>query len=222
MCLNEFCIGKPPQRLRGFIDMFKFEQNEGFTIRQQRALEAALSTNPNAEKAIRKLIREYILDVRKQIVSGIKFKHGDPRNAAESVRTTVYQQVLGANVNIYSSRRAHGSNSFEPARKGSTGRGGNRRTRSMRTQQVMSYAPLDRGFILRWQNVGTNDRKISFTHNDKRKMDTWNKHPNSGNRGRITAQNFFRRLGEPAMQWMEANLAAAIETELSDIMNRRK
>lgn len=202
--------------------MFQFDVNEGFIVRQTQALEAALTSNPEVEKRLRKLIREFVLDARNQVVNSIKFKHGDPRDAAQAVRTVVYERILGANINIYSSRKAHGQNNYEPPRKGSTGRGGNRRARSLRTQQVMGYAPLDRGFILRWQNTGTGDRNIRFTPNDRRKVDKWNKHPNTGSRGSVAAMHFFRKYGEPAMRWMEENLAPAIETELAKILESKK
>ena len=184
--------------------MFQFDVNEGFIVRQTQALEAALTSNPEVEKRLRKLIREFVLDARNQVVNSIKFKHGDPRDAAQAVRTVVYERILGANINIYSSRKAHGQNNYEPPRKGSTGRGGNRRARSLRTQQVMGYAPLDRGFVLRWQNTGTGDRNIRFIHNDRRKVDKWNKHPNTGYRGGIEALHFFRKHQPSKPNWQKS------------------
>jgi hypothetical protein len=148
-------------------------------------------------------------------------KH-DPRGAAQAVRTSVYKKILGANINIFSSRKAHGSNNYEPPRKGVSGRGGNRRTRSGRTRQIMGYAPLDRSFILRWINDGTpGARNIEFTPNDRRKVDKWNKHPNTGNRGNIAARNFFRGAGERALAQAADNLANLIETELEAMLNKK-
>lgn len=83
----------------------------------------------------------------------------------------------------------------------------------------MSYDALDRGFILRWLNEGVNDRKINFKSNENRKVDKWNKHPNTGNRGSIAARNFFRPLGDRAMGQMRDNLAAAIEAEMQAILS---
>ncbi len=199
--------------------MFQFEANETVIVEQQKALEAALSTNPKTQSVLRRIIRKFIQDARKQVVAGINFKHGDPRGARNAVRTAVYKKILGANINIFNSRKAHGVNSYVPPRKGATGRGGNRRKRSDRTMKIMSYAPLDRGFILRWLNAGTpGDRNIEFTHNERRRVDRWNKHPNTGNRGNIQPRNFFRPLGDRALGIMRDNLAKAIEEELATMM----
>ena len=66
----------------------------------------------------------------------------------------------------------------------------------------MHYAPLDRGFILRFVNSGTANRTTRY-----------------GNRGAIAARNFFRPLGDRAMGMMRDNLATAIEKEMQAIMS---
>jgi hypothetical protein len=87
----------------------------------------------------------------------------------------------------------------------------------------MNYAPLDRGFILRWINDGKpGARNIQFKSNDRRKADKWNKHPNTGNRGNIAPRNFFRGAGERALAQAADNLATLIDTELDDILNKKK
>ena len=200
--------------------MIELEVNDAIIVEQQRALEAALSTNPKTQKALQRLIRGVIKEARAQVVDSIKFKGGDPRGAAQSVRTAVYKKILGANINIYSSRKAHGTTSYEPPRHPSH-RGGNRRTRSPRTQQIMSYGPLDRGFILRFLNGGTDNRSVEFTTNDKRKVDKWNKHPNTGSRGAIAPRNFFRGAGTRALAQAADNLATLIDTELEAMLNKK-
>ena len=191
-------------------------------LEQQRVLEAALSTNPKTQKALQKLIRRVVIEARAQVVKAAgRAMDSDPRESARAVRTSVYKKILGGNINIYSSRRAHGQNNYEPPRHPSV-RGGNRRRRSARTNQVMHYAPLDRGFILRWQNDGTQERNITFKHNDRRHEDRWNKHPNTGYRGRIAARNFFRGAGERALAQAADNLATLIDTELMDMLNKKK
>ena len=204
--------------------MIGLEINDAVVLEQKQVLEQALSTNPKTQKALQKLIRKVILEARKSVVdsASMKMKH-DPRHAAQAVRTSVYKKILGANINIFSSRKAHGQNSYEPPRKGVSGRGGNRRTRSPRTRQIMGYAPLDRGFILRWINDGTpGARNIEFTYNDSRKVDKWNKHPNTGNRGNISARNFFRGTGERALTQATDALSNLIDTELEAILNKKK
>ena len=89
----------------------------------------------------------------------------------------------------------------------------------------MGYDALDRGFILRWVNDGmtrTNPRTIKFTPNESRKVDKWNKHPNTGNRGSITARHFFRNAGEPALVKAVDALANLIDTELEAMLNKKK
>ena len=194
--------------------MIGLEIDNTVIVEQKQILEQALSTNPKTQKALQKLIRKVILEARKSVSDAAENKmKNDPRGAAQAVRTSVYKKILGANINIFSSRKAHGQNNYEPPRKGVSGRGGNRRTRSPRTRQIMGYAPLDRGFILRWINDGTpGARNIEFTPNDRRKVDKWNKHPNTGNRGNIAARNFFRGAGERALAQATDNLATLIDT----------
>ena len=192
--------------------MFEFEVNDAVIVEQQKALEAALSTNPKAEQALRKIIRKYVLQARAQVMQSIRFKNGDPRGAARAVRTAVYKKVLGANINIFNSRKAHGQNSYEPPRKLRPGqRGGNRVKRGPLTDRMMHYAPQDRGMILRWVNSGTDDRTAG-TRGGKL----------SGNRGSIAPRNFFRPLGDRALGTMRDNLATAIEEEMAQLLPHDK
>ena len=192
--------------------MFEFEVNEAVIVEQQKALEAALSTNPKTEAVLRKIIRKYVLEARKEVVQDITFKHGDPRGARQAVKTSVYKKVLGANINILNGRKAHGTNSYEPPRKLRPGqRGGNRVPRGADTNRRMHYGPHDRGFILRFLNSGTDDRTAG-TRGGRL----------SGNRGSIAARNFFRPLGDRALGVMRDNLERAIEAELAALLPQDK
>ena len=205
--------------------MVSLEVNDAVVLEQKQVLEQALSTNPKTQKALQKLIRQVIVEARATVVKAAeRAMDNDPRHAARAVRTAVYKKILGANINIYNSRKAHGSTSYEPPRNPSP-RGGNRRARSGRTAQIMGYDALDRGFILRWVNAGmtrTNPRSIKFTPDESRKVDKWNKHPNTGNRGAIAPRNFFRNAGEPALVKAVDALANLIDTELENILNKKK
>ncbi len=202
--------------------MIHIDYNGEVILEQQRVLEAALSTNPKTQKALQKLIRQVVIEARATVVAAAdSAMNSDPRHAAQAVRTSVYKKILGANINIYSSKKAHGKNNYEPPRHPSA-RGGNRRVRSARTRQIMSYAPLDRGFILRWQNDGTTERNINFKSNSRRKVDKWNNHPNTGYRGRIAPRNFFRGAAERSLAQAADNLAVLIDTELMTILNKTK
>ena len=136
--------------------MFSFEADNVVILQEQKALEAALSTNPKTQKALQKLVREVVLEARRKVVNSIQFDNGDPRNTRQAIRTTVYRKILGGNLNILDSKKKHGgSNNYTPPRKLRPGqRGGNRRARSERTKQLQGYPPQDRGFILRFVNSG--------------------------------------------------------------------
>lgn len=202
--------------------MFQFEADKDVIVKQSQVLEQALSTNPKTQQALQKRIRAAVMEARAEVVSSITFKHGDPRGAARAVRSSVYKKILGANLNIYNSRKAHGENGYEPPRKGVSGRGGNRRLRT--TLDRGKYAPLDRGFILRWLNEGVGDRKIRFKADERRSngqwpsVAKWTDNPNTGRRGSIAARNFFRPAGERALAQAAQNLAAMIEEQLAEIM----
>jgi len=187
--------------------MFGLEINDSVIVAQQKVLEQALSTNPATQKALQRLIREVIMEARAQTVQGIgSALQSDPRETRRAVRTAVYKKILGANINIYDSRRAHGTGNYEPPRTLRPGqRGGNRMPRSRRTDQVMHYAPLDRGFILRFVNSGTQQR-TSY----------------GGNRGAIAPRNFFRSSAESALVRAADTLANLIDTELENILNKTK
>lgn len=204
--------------------MFEFEVNDAVIVEQQKALEAALSTNPKTEAVLRKIIRKYVLEARKEVVQDITFKHGDPRGARQAVKTSVYKKVLGANINILNGRKAHGTNSYEPPRKLRPGqRGGNRVKRHSLDRG--KYAPIDRGFVLRWINEGTGDRAIHSMGGASLRSGSVSiikTRTLGGNRGSIAARNFFRPLGDRALGVMRDNLERAIEAELAALLPQDK
>lgn len=207
--------------------MFEFEVNDQVILEQQKVLESALSSSPETQKVLRKIIRRYILEARAEIVRNIPFEQGDPRGAARAVRTAVYKKVFGANVNILTGRKRHGESTYRPPRTLRPGqRGGNRRKRT--TLDRGKYDALDRGFILRWLNSGVGERAISFKTDEAREhvhrgsrggnLQKYGKTINTGYRGNIAPRNFFRPLGDRALGIMRDNLATAIEEEVAKIM----
>lgn len=204
--------------------MIGLEINDAVVLEQKQVLEQALSTNPKTQTELRKMIRRVINEARKETISKIHFDNGDPRGARQSVRTAVYKKILGANINIYNSRKAHGATSYEPQRHPSR-RGGNRMKRSGRTQQIMSYGPLDRGFILRWVNSGTDGRYAGSGRNGRTEADKTAfvlRTGGKGWRGRIEPRNFFRGSAEPALVKAANALANMIDDELDNILNKKK
>ena len=185
-------------------------------VKQRKELEQMLSSDPDMEKRLQKLIRKVLMQARKFIMDGIKFDHGDPRQARKAVKTAVYRRILGGSVSLLNKRRAGAAGSYEPPRKGSTGRGGNRRQRSRDTQRMMGYQGSDRAFVLRFLNQGTAGRNIeNFATNPKRdewpSVKKWSKHPNTGNRGSIAPRNFFSSSSHQALQQAAAELDKLID-----------
>ena len=179
------------------------ELNHAIIVKQQEVLEQALSTNPATQKILQALIRQVILEARANVVNRIQFIHGDPRGARRAVRTSVYKRILGANINILNSRKAHGSSDYEPPRTLRQGQiGGNRRKRSSNTERMMRYEGHDRGFILRWLNAGTGKRSIH----------------GGGNRGSITARNWFDSVAVSELVKAADKLSQLIEKEFESIM----
>ena len=186
--------------------MIGLEINDAVVLEQKQILEQALSTNPKTQKALQKLIQKVIKEARAQVVNSTHFKNGDPRGARNAVRTSVYKKILGANINIYNSRKAGMPTTYEPPRKLREGqRGGNRMQRSASTQRMMSYGPHDRGMVLRWLNSGATSR-TSY----------------GGNRGSIAPSNFFRGAAERALTQATDALANLIDTELEAMLNKKK
>ena len=194
---------------------------------QEENLRAAMSTDPKMRKVIQRHIREALFEARREIMSAFPAENGDPRRSRRAIRTSVYAKILGGNINILTGKKAHeGSNGYNPPRKGSVGRGGNRRKRSPRTQQIMSYPPLDRGFILRFVNSGTKTRVIGFRNTVKSNKSRYEHtvsrihagdKSRTGNRGAIAARNWFMTSAESALGNAASQIAEMIEIEAAAI-----
>ena len=193
--------------------MIGLEVNDAVILEQQRVLEAALSTNPKTQKALQKLIRKALMDVRPELVAEARGAMGsDPRGAANGIRLSVYKKILGGNANILNSRKAGKPTTYEPPRKLKPHqRGGNRVPRGERTNKVMHYGPHDRQWILRFLNSGTSDRMAGSRGGRL-----------SGNRGSIAARNFFSGAAASSLTKAADNLATLIDTELEAMLNKKK
>ena len=187
----------------------------------ERKIEQLKTTNPGFEKRLRDVIRKVLgharANLRKDAASGLGMD-SDPRHAYKAVRFAVYKRLFGGQLNILQSRRAGASTTYSPPRTLKAGqRGGNRRLRTSRN--LDKYEGADRGFILRWLNNGmtkTNPRTINFTENPKRKVDKWNKHPNTGNRSAITARNWFRGASLQELQSVAGEMQQLIDKVIKD------
>lgn len=190
-----------------------------------------LSTrNPEMRKRINEVIRQTLAKVRKSLQgdarSGLQMQ-SDHRNAYKAVRMAVYRRLFGGQVNILQSRKAHGGRLYEPPLHPSR-RGGNRRTRSGRTEQLMSYQGADRGFILRFLNAGTAERKIVFNQDENRSkvnrgsrggnIEKYGKTTNTGTRGAISARNWFGPRSQAEMERAAQNLDKMIDDIITGVM----
>lgn len=177
-----------------------------------KKLDQLQTTDPAMENRIQAVIRKAIGKAR-QVVT--QQAHGalpsDPRDAYRAVKSMVYNRILGGNVSILARRKASGKRStYEPPRTLRPGqRGGNRVRRGGRTQQVMGYQGSDRGFILRFLNSGT-DSRTAGTRGGRL----------SGNRGRITARNWFPNAGRQGMNEAAAYLEQEIDRLIQEEFGR--
>ena len=200
-------------------------KNNGIKITGLSEFEAKLkklkTDNPDFEKRLRGVIRKILgharANLRKDAARGLQMEN-DPRHAYKAVRYAVYKRLFGGQVNILNSRKAGGETGYRPARTLTPGqRGGNRRQRTSRN--LDKYEGVDRGFILRWLNDGmtkTDPRVIQFTENDRRKVDKWNKHPNTGNRGAIKARNWFGGASLKELQAVAGEMQELIDKVIND------
>lgn len=172
-----------------------------------KKLDRLQAKDSQMEEQIVKIIKDALKKARKLIQDDAsKALPNDPRQAYKAVRTMVYKQILGGNINILRKRRAGKATSgYEPPRTLRQGqRGGNRVPRSARTQQMMDYRGSDRGFILMWLNSGTRKREAGTRGGRLH-----------GNRESITARNWFPSSGQNAMklasQYIEDEINRLVE-----------
>ena len=195
---------------------------------QEQNLKAAMSTDPKMRKVIQQHIREALFAARREVMAAFPTEN-DPRQSRRAIRTTVYEKILGGNINILTGKTAHGGGGYEPPRTLTPGqRGGNRRKRSERTKQIMAYGPMDRGFILRFVNSGTKTRVIGFRNTVKANRSAYEKRvtrinrgekSHTGNRGSIAPRNWFMHSAESALGNAAQMIADLIEIEAAAIAN---
>ena len=191
--------------------MINLEFDNAVVMRQKAALESMLVSNPDTAANIRKLITQEIAKARAAISQSAKGEMAsDPRQAYKAVRRSVYKSILGGQVNIFNPRGGASSSgsSFAKARKLDNHphqRGGNRRKRSARTDQVDGYVGKDRGFILRFVNSGiSKPRQTRY-----------------GNRGVIPARNWLPTSGQRELEAAAERLSALIDKELVKMMSEK-
>lgn len=198
-----------------------------------KKLDNMLSKNPAMEKKLQNVIGKFLSEARKYASKEVRnMIDNDPRQAYKAVRRTVYRQLLGGNLNILSKRKAGASGSYQAKRTIKAGqRGGNRRKRSERTQRLEGYMGNDRGFILRFLEVGARKgggvRQLRKFRTDKHRQavkrgsqggDTskYGETVNTGSRGSIEARNFFASIAKSAF----ANNLDELEKYIDELLNK--
>ena len=183
------------------IDEASFEQvNE--------ALARMMVTHPDTKKRIKKMLQEEAKKVRKNISKDVhENMPNDPRRAYAAVKRSLYRKILGFNVSILNPRRGSmkAMSIWRPHRKlddNPNQRGGNRRLRSDRTNQVDGYIAAFRAFVLRFNNSGTTDRETRF-----------------GNRGAIRTRRVFETSASFQMEGAMNNISQMIEEIMSEEFN---
>ncbi len=184
-------------------DNIQVELNEQLVDQQNRAFGRLMATDKETRKRIQKIIREELKDAAKRLREDAKYElKEDPRKAFRAVKSSVYRRILGGNVSILNPKRAGARYQLIRERKLDMNpyqRGGNRRPRSARTEQVDSYFGKDRAWILRIISSGTVTRKTRY-----------------GNRGSVVARNWFQNMAPHEMELAAGNLAEVIEEELAE------
>ena len=185
-------------------------------------LQKLKTDNPDFEKRLRGVIRKILgharANLRKDAASGLQMEN-DPRHAYKAVRYAVYKRLFGGQVNILQSRKAGAMNLYEPPKKGLPKRGGNRVLRSKRTTDIMSYQGKDRGFILRFLNQGTGDRAIHSMGNRALRTGSVSilaTKSLGGNRGSITARNWFGSASQRELENIAGHLQDIIDKVIND------
>ena len=188
--------------------MVQVEVNNRLVEEQNKAFGRLMFTNKETRNRIRKIIREELKDTAKRLREDARYEmKEDPRKAYRAVKSTVYRKILGGNVSILNPKKAGARYQLIKERKLDRNphqRGGNRRPRSARTEQIDSYFGKDRAWILRIISGGTVTRQTRF-----------------GNRGSIAARNWFPNMAPHEIELAAGNLAEVIEEELAEAYKER-
>jgi len=184
--------------------MIEVELNQQLAEAQSVAFARLMFTDKETRNRIRKIIREELKDAAKRLREDARYEmNEDPRKAYRGVKSTVYRKILGGNVSILNPKKAGPRYQLIKDRKldhNPYQRGGNRRLRSARTEQIDSYFGRDRAWILRIISSGTVERSTKY-----------------GNRGSITARSWFQNMAPHEMELAAGNLAEVIDEELAAI-----
>lgn len=179
---------------------------EVITVKQMEEFDKMLVSNPEMKRKVHKILASVLQKARTQVARDARSAlASDPRQAYRAVKRTLYKRILGGAVSILNPRRASNTRVYvEKYRKLREGqRGGNRKARSKRTEQLDSYFGKDRGFILRFLNAGTSER-VAYNYGNAR-------------RGRIAPRNWFGASSQQAIEKAAQQFCDLIDKEIENI-----
>lgn len=176
---------------------------EVITVKQMEVFDRMLLEHPEMKKKVHKILSSVLQKARAAVSMDARSAlNSDPRQAYRAVKRTVYKRILGGSISILNKRRASSirvrverQGTLQPGQ-----RGGNRRQRSARTEQIDSYFGSDRGFILRFVNAGTEERTTRY-----------------GNRGRLRTRDWFRISSVWQMEAAAQQFCDLIDTEIEKV-----
>ena len=190
-----------------------------------KQLKSMMSDDPTFRRRVNVVIKKVLNEARKEISQDASdVLNNDPRHAYKAVRSAVYKRLLGGQVNILQRRKSGAPTGYRKPLKGLPNRGGNRWGRSQRTIDLEGYEGMDRGFILRFINAGTEDRAIrSFTdrtgqRHDLRSGGVQNIKTRSigGNRGSISGRNWFGAASHKALEKASVQMQELIDKVINE------
>lgn len=209
--------------------MLELKLDGGDIKLQEKNLEKLMTDNPETRESIRALIRETMWEARNATAHEIKGVIGGRMQSWRAIRNSVYQKILGGNINILDGMKK-GTAQWKIVQKtrkveqNPHMRGGNRRKRTLRTAMIEGYEPKARGFILRFQDSGTRQRFIGGRNSIGRGDNglRWGRMKQSGrgNRGEIIPGEFFFRIASKQLGQASEKLAKMIEEEIAKISNQ--
>ena len=175
-------------------------------------LDLLLTHNREMDKKLNDLTKKVIRKARGELVKNARVgldMDSDPRSAYRAIKSTVYRRIKGGNVSILSKRRASSKRFPLPP---------TTRTRSKRTEQLLSYYGADRGFILRFLNNGTEPRAVKGMNGRRgfRDDESFGGKEAFGYRGQIKGHNWFGHASQAEMERAAAELEKMIDELISN------
>lgn len=167
-----------------------------------------LTTDPGFDINVHKYIRKVLAEARKLLTKdAADYLKDDPRKAARAVKFAVSRKEFGGYLSILARHKAGAKYQLIRERKLRPGQvGGNRRPYvDDDRNRLQNYFGVDRGFILRFLNAGTEDRETRY-----------------GKRGSIRKTGWFGHVAPWRMEAAAAEVADAINEYIKHVSNGEK